>query len=67
VVDISVAKQISFAALGEHAFLRFQANFFNAFNLLNLTPITNGNANPAANNSERRLWQSCWRGRWQAD
>ena len=48
-IDISVAKQVSFSALGEHAFLRFQANFFNAFNLLNLSPITNGNANPAAN------------------
>ena len=48
-IDISLAKQVSFTALGEHAFLRFQANFFNAFNLLNLTPITNGNANPAAN------------------
>lgn len=48
-IDISLAKQIPFTVVGEHAFLRFQANFFNAFNLLNLTPITNGNANPAAN------------------
>ena len=48
-IDITLAKQVGFSALGEHAFLRFQANFFNAFNLLNLTPITNGNASPAAN------------------
>jgi hypothetical protein len=48
-VDISVAKQVEFGAGDHAATLRFQANFFNAFNLLNLTPITNGNANPAAN------------------
>jgi hypothetical protein len=29
--------------------LRFQANFYNAFNKLQLSPITNGNANNGAN------------------
>jgi hypothetical protein len=48
-VDLSLAKQIEFEGLGHIATLRFQANLFNAFNLLNLTPISNGNANPAAN------------------
>ena len=48
-LDISLAKQVSFEGMGHHADMRFQANFFNAFNLLNLSPITNGNASPAAN------------------
>ena len=48
-VDLSLAKEIQFEALSHTTTLRFQANMFNAFNLLNLAPITNGNANPAAN------------------
>lgn len=48
-VDVSLAKQLQIETLSHTGTLRFQANFFNAFNLLNLTPITNGNANPAAN------------------
>ncbi len=31
-IDITRAKQVGVSALGEHAFLRFQANFFNSFN-----------------------------------
>jgi hypothetical protein len=49
-IDISVGKQVEFHTFGEqHAVLRFQANLFNAFNLLQLSPITNGNASGAAN------------------
>jgi hypothetical protein len=40
-VDFSVAKQVKFAAFDHAATLRFQANLFNAFNLLQLQPITN--------------------------
>jgi hypothetical protein len=29
--------------------LRIQANMYNPFNILQLQPITNGNANPGAN------------------
>jgi hypothetical protein len=47
--DLSAAKQIVFSAFGrEDMRLRFQANFYNAFNKLNLTPFTNGNANSSA-------------------
>jgi hypothetical protein len=47
-VDISLAKEVQFEGFGHAATLRFQANFFNAFNLLNLSPIKNGNGDPAA-------------------
>ncbi len=40
-VDFTVAKQIQFEGLGHQATLRFQANMFNAFNLLQLQPIVN--------------------------
>jgi len=43
-VDLSAARQQSFEALHHDYTLRFQVNFFNAFNTLNLTPFTNGNA-----------------------
>jgi hypothetical protein len=43
-VDLSAARQQSFEALHHNYTLRFQVNFFNAFNTLNLTPFTNGNA-----------------------
>jgi hypothetical protein len=46
--DISLAKEVTFEAL-RHGSIRFQVNFFNAFNKLQLQPITNGNANPGAN------------------
>ena len=32
-----------------HMLRRFQANFYNIFNKLQLLPVTNGNANAAAN------------------
>jgi len=40
-VDISVAKQVQFSGLGHTATLRFQANLFNAFNMLQLEPVVN--------------------------
>jgi hypothetical protein len=40
-VDFSLAKQVSFEGLGHQAYLRFQANMYNAFNILQLQPITN--------------------------
>ncbi len=40
-VDLTVAKQISFEGMGHTAVLRFQANMYNVFNLLQLQPITN--------------------------
>jgi hypothetical protein len=48
-VDMSVAKEFTFDALEHHTLFRFQANFYNAFNKLQLLPITNGNANNGAN------------------
>lgn len=48
-VDMSGAKEFSFDAFDHHTLLRFQANFYNAFNKLQLLPITNGNANNGAN------------------
>ncbi len=48
-LDMSVAKEFTFSALDHQARLRFQANFYNAFNKLQLLPITNGNANNGAN------------------
>jgi len=40
-VDFSLAKQVSFEGLGHQAYIRFQANMYNAFNLLQLQPIPN--------------------------
>jgi Carboxypeptidase regulatory-like domain len=48
-VDMSVAKEFAVDAFDRHMLLRFQANFYNAFNKLQLLPVTNGNANAAAN------------------
>ncbi len=48
-VDMSVAKEFGVDAWDHHMLLRFQANFYNAFNKLQLLPVTNGNANAAAN------------------
>jgi Carboxypeptidase regulatory-like domain/TonB dependent receptor len=49
-IDFSLGKQLEFSTFkDQHAVLRFQANFFNAFNLLQLSPITNGNAGGGAN------------------
>ncbi len=40
-IDFSMAKQVQFEGLGHTATLRFQANMYNAFNFLQLQPITN--------------------------
>jgi hypothetical protein len=48
-VDMSVAKEFNFNTFDHHTLFRFQANFYNAFNKLQLLPITNGNANNGAN------------------
>jgi len=47
--DMSFAKQIALDHFDHHTVLRFQVNAFNLFNILQLQPITNGNANPGAN------------------
>jgi hypothetical protein len=48
-VDISAAKEFAYDFGEHHTFLRVQANMYNAFNILQLQPITNGNANNGAN------------------
>lgn len=48
-VDLSAAKQFAFDYGDHHSLLRFQANFYNAFNILSLSPILNGNADGGAN------------------
>jgi hypothetical protein len=48
-VDMSAAKEVKYELRGHTTILRFQANAINAFNLLSLNPITNGNANDGAN------------------
>ena len=40
-IDFSLAKQVQFEGFGHNATLRFTANMYNAFNLLQLQPITN--------------------------
>ena len=40
-IDFSVGKQVQFTGFEHTATLRFQANMYNAFNLLQLNPITN--------------------------
>jgi hypothetical protein len=47
--DMSAAKEITLGHFDRPMMLRFQVNTFNAFNILQLQPITNGNANPGAN------------------
>lgn len=48
-VDMSVAKEVHFEALGHNELFRFQANAYNVFNILSLQPIVNGNAGGPAN------------------
>ena len=48
-VDLSFAKQFTHDFGDHHSVLRIQANMYNPFNILQLEPITNGNANPGAN------------------
>jgi Carboxypeptidase regulatory-like domain/TonB dependent receptor len=47
--DLTASKEIALEPMGHHVNWKIQANFFNAFNKLQLVPITNGNANPGAN------------------
>jgi hypothetical protein len=44
-IDITVAKQITLEGWGHTGVLRFQANMYNVFNLLQLQPITNEASN----------------------
>ncbi|WP_213805169.1 carboxypeptidase regulatory-like domain-containing protein [Granulicella sp. dw_53] len=57
-VDLSAAKEIKFQMYARTALLRFQANAFNAFNILSLQPITNGNANAGANITSANFGES---------
>ncbi len=55
-VDLTLAKQVDFPTFGDqHATLRFQATMLNAFNLLQLSPITNGNAGGGANINDQNF------------
>jgi hypothetical protein len=47
--DISAAKEFAYDFGDRHTLLRVQANMYNVFNILQLQPISNGNANPGAN------------------
>jgi hypothetical protein len=47
--DMSFSKEVALDRFDHHSLLRFQVNAFNLFNVLQLQPITNGNANPGAN------------------
>jgi hypothetical protein len=48
-IDMSFAKEAALDFRDHHSLLRFQVNAYNIFNILQLQPITNGNANPGAN------------------
>ena len=48
-LDMSVAKQFAHDIGEHHTLVRLQMNVFNALNLLQLQPITNGNSNNGAN------------------
>jgi hypothetical protein len=52
-VDLSFAKEFAYDFGDHHSVLRIQANMYNPFNILQLQPITNGNANPGANISNQ--------------
>jgi hypothetical protein len=52
-VDLSFAKQFSYDFGDHHSVLRIQANMYNPFNILQLQPLSNGNANPGANISNQ--------------
>ena len=49
--DLTAAKEQTIAVHGHEAQLRFQANFYNAFNKLNLAPILAGTQNATVENS----------------
>jgi len=57
-VDLSAAKEFKYEIRGHNTLLRFQANAFNAFNILSLQPITNGNANAGANITSANFGES---------
>jgi len=57
-VDMSVAKEVHVEAFSHNALLRFQANAYNAFNVLSLQPIVNGNAGGTANISNANFGES---------
>jgi hypothetical protein len=48
-LDLSFAKQFAYDFGDHHTVLRIQANMYNPFNILQLEPISNGNANNGAN------------------
>jgi hypothetical protein len=48
-VDLSLAKEFGYDVRDHHTLIRFGANLYNAFNILQLQPLTNGNANGGAN------------------
>ncbi|HEY2468525.1 MAG TPA: TonB-dependent receptor [Terracidiphilus sp.] len=48
-LDMSFAKQFAHDFGEHHTLLRLQMNVFNALNLLQLQPLSNGNSNPGAN------------------
>ncbi|HEY0760444.1 MAG TPA: TonB-dependent receptor [Acidisarcina sp.] len=50
--DISVAKQFTYHAMDHDTLLRIQANFFNAFNKLNLQPLQNYQATTTIGNGQ---------------
>ena len=47
-IDMSFAKEVKLKSFDHSAQLRFQVNAYNIFNILQLQPITNGNANAGA-------------------
>jgi hypothetical protein len=48
-LDLSFAKQFAYDFGDHHTVLRIQANMYNPFNILQLEPISNGDANNGAN------------------
>jgi hypothetical protein len=48
-VDMSFAKEITHDFGEHHTLIRFQANMYNILNILQLEPLTNGNANGGSN------------------
>jgi hypothetical protein len=57
-VDLSVAKEVHFEALGHNELFRFQANAYNVFNILSLQPLVNGNAGGPANIANANFGES---------
>jgi hypothetical protein len=49
--DLSAAREQSFGVMGHETSIRFQANFYNAFNKTNLQPISFGTQNSTVENS----------------